>query len=225
MAFDFFDEKTEKDREVSVRMEDVLREVLQSFALNMRVCMPAQVVSYNKDKQSVDVQPVFLRKYRDQTTAKMPKIHSVPVVFQRANQAIIAMPLKVGDYVTLFFTDRSIDKFMTSGGVHDPESTRNHDLSDAIAVPGLWPFGESEPLNNDDDIIIKNRNGEQRLEIRCKKNGQIQILNKEEELIKVLDDMLTVVRQAVVYTSTGAQKLRHKKFAETQKRLRTFLKR
>jgi len=62
-----------------------------------------------------------------------------------------------------------------------------------------------------------------KLEIRIKKNGKIQIFNQGEELINVINDFITTVRQAVVYTSTGAQKLRHLNFSPVQKRLKTFL--
>ena len=69
------------------------------------------------------------------------------------------------------------------------------------------------------DVILKNKS----LEMRIKKNGHIQILNKNDELIKVLSDMLTVIRQAVVYTCNGPQHLRHHLFRHVHARLRTFL--
>jgi hypothetical protein len=42
--------------------------------------------------------------------------------------------------VALVFSDRSLDRWLNAGGVVDPGTYRMHDLSDAIAIPGLHPW-------------------------------------------------------------------------------------
>jgi hypothetical protein len=50
------------------------------------------------------------------------------------------MPVDVGDYVLLLFNEKSIDSFSQIGGLVDPDDMRKHDLTDAVALPGFYPF-------------------------------------------------------------------------------------
>lgn len=221
--FEIFDEEPDPQGDVSATLGDVLKTSADAANANLRVAMPATVVKYNKDKQLVDVQPEFKRKYSDGAETKMPILYSVPVAFPRSGSAFIALPIKKGDHVMLIMMDRSIDIWKTSGGEMLPGDSRNHDLSDAVAYPGMYPFSKAVKLANSDDIIIGNSSSGGKLEIRIKPNNHIQIFNNGQELIKVLNDFVSVVREAVVYTSTGAQKLRHSDFEEVQTKLKTFL--
>jgi hypothetical protein len=75
---------------------------------------------------------------------------------------------------------------------------------------------------NPDDLILMNKNGDAKLEVRLKQNNHLEIINNGNELVSVLNEMLQVLRQAVVYTSTGPQRLRHSRFAEIAQRLASF---
>lgn len=221
-----FDEQDELTQEPTPSLEEVITKAMENAAYKLNVGVPAEVIRYDRKKQLVDVRPDFNKKYKDGKIEEAPVIYNVPVKFQRAGQSIIAMPIKVGHKVNLHFQDRSLEKWKSSGTRGHPDDTRAHHTSDCFAFPGGYPFSDSVPLANDDDIIIRNqkdKNSKQRVEVRIKPNGHIQILNNKEELVKVLDDLITYLREAKVYTSTGALRLRHSKFESGQKRLRTFL--
>lgn len=220
-----FLEETEKPQnEAPPTLTEVINQSLKAASMGMKVSCPAKVLKYDKDKQTVDVQVAFKTKGTDGKFKDAPVIYSVPVAFPRANSSMIAMPIGKGDNVNLVFSDRSLEKWKQSGdGGIENDDDRAHDLSDAIAYPGMYSEDKALPLNNSDDVIIKNDKEKNGMEIRIKKNGHIQILNNGEELITVLDDMLRTIRESVVYTSTGAQRLRHTNFAPVQRRLRTFL--
>lgn len=219
MAFEFVEEIKRNDKESTPTLSTVLRRAMDSLSAEMRVCIPAEVIKYDKDKQSVDVRPYIKRKYADGQAQTPPIIYNVPVAFHRAGNAYIAMPLEVGHSVLLVFSDRSIEKWLSSGAQTDPEDTRKHHIADAIAIPGCYPFSNPASIPNATDVIIKNDN----LQMRVKKNGHLQVINQTNELVKVLNDMLQIIREAVVYTSTGPQLLRHSKFSEVASRLKTFL--
>ncbi len=223
---DYIDEEiSPESEEATPTTAKVLNEAVRSGLVNTRICMPAQVISYNKDKQSVDVQPAFKKKYNSGDVVDLPQIFNVPVKFPRAGNAIIAMPLQKGDYVELSFADRSMDKWLTSGGVVDPDDFRMHHLSDAVAYPGLYPFNESVSLANDRDIIIMNSTGGAKTEIRIKANGHIQILNKNNELISLLSDLINSLITAKVNTGIGLQPLLNptNPFATQLAKMKTFL--
>jgi hypothetical protein len=223
MKLTFFDPKPDPQGKTTPTLSNVFSEATKSMGQNMRVACPAIVVKYFKDDQKVDVRLCFKKKYKTDTVVQGPMIYSVPVAFPRSGSAIIAMPLKKDDYVMLVFQDRSIEKWVTDGGEVDPADKRMHDISDAVAYPGLYPYSKKKKIANDTDIILMNESDGSKLEIRVKPNGKIQILNKENELISLIDDLMTAVREAYVYTSTGPQHLRHHLFAQIQSKIKTFV--
>ena len=208
---EYLKENSNPQGEATPTLSETLSKMSQSAAYNTRVCCPATVLKYDKDKQLADVRADFKTRYKDGTSETAPTIYSVPVAFPRAGGAIIAMPLKEGNKVLLVFSDRSLEKWLTVGDSHDPEDTRAHHLSDAIAFAGCYPFSDGVALNNNDDIIIKNNDG---TEIRVKPNGHLQVLNSSYELLKFLDDFISHV------ISGGMHQL-----IKDREHLRTFLER
>lgn len=227
MVLEFVTEKEEPQEEITPTLTEVFNSALFAKIADLKVALPAKVVKYDEEKQAADVQPVLKKKYLDEneTVVDMPVIYNVPVAHPRAGKAYIHMPLKKDHYVLLVFSDRSLDKWLSTGGNVDPDDTRLHHISDAIAYPGCYPFNEAITVNNTDDIIIKNQqeDGDAFLETRIKKNNHLQVLNQSNELISVLWETIKVIREAVVYTSTGPQQLRHSQFQNVHNKLKTFL--
>lgn len=187
MGFEFFTEEEKPQNEATPTFAEVIKQAIEHGQLETRVSMPAEVVSYDHKKQMISARPYFKRKYQDDTVADAPIIYNIPVAFPRAGDAILAMPIAKGHSVLLVFADRSMEKWLSSGKAGDPEDTRAHHMSDAIAIPGCYPFSNTVALNNNRDIIMKNAD----LEMRLKPNGHLQVLNSANELIKVLDEYMT----------------------------------
>ena len=205
-------------------LPDVIKAAVKAQAEELNSTQLAIVVDYDHTKPSCTVQPIFNKKFPDGTEEEAPLIYNVPVNFQRAGKSFVSMPLKKGHYVTLNFTDRSIDKWLNSGGKVTPDDTRTHHLSDAIATPAGYPFSDAPSIANPDDVILKHEGDKNKVEFRMKDNGHLQILNKQHELLSVLDEILTVLREAVVYTGdAGAQRLRHYRFSTVHRKLKTFV--
>jgi len=203
---------------------EVIKQSCEKSAYDLRVCVPAIIIKYDKDKMLADVRPQFKKKYSDGSVVSAPIIYNVPVAHPRAGKAYIHLPLKKDDQVTLWIADRSLEKWLTSGGEVDPEDVRKHQISDAIAYPGCYPFNDTVPVDNGDDIIIRNGNdGGGRTEFRIKPNGHIQVQNSTNELIKVLNDILTHIQEAKTVTGIGLQPLQHPLFPSDQTNLKSFL--
>jgi hypothetical protein len=180
-------------------MAELFRIHGKNIANLINVAKPAKVLAYDFQKQIVTVQPAFKIRYLDGTIVDPPVIYGVPVLHPRAGKAVIHMPIKEGDNVFLLFSDRSIEKWATSGQLNYPEDTRTHHISDAFAFPGGYPLGAPSAIANGDDLIISNALGDGGCEIRVKPNGHIQILNQGEELITVLENFM----QATIYRNLG----------------------
>lgn len=219
MAFEFITEQENPQGEATPTMAEVIKQARKAGAVDMRVALPAEVVKYDHQKQRVDVKPLLKKKYNDGSVVEMPVIYSVPVAHPRAGKAFVHMPIKKGHNVLLVFVDRSIDKWLSTGGNVDPEDVRAHHISDAVAYPGLYPFSDPAAVPNGDDIVISNET----THVHVKKNNHYQVKNSNEELVKVLCDFVRAVREARTYTGVGMQLLNHQKFPEIEQRLKTFL--
>lgn len=117
---------------ISAAIEKALTEI--------HTCLPARVESFDASTGLAKVVPLLKRKYVTEDTAvQLPVISGVPVVFPRTAGAWLRLPVSAGDYVLLVFSERSIDKWLESGGAVDPEDPSKFALNDAIAIPGLYP--------------------------------------------------------------------------------------
>ena len=129
-------------------LEELLNLAITSFISDVHTSMPGKVVEYYPDTQKVDVQPMLKRLmvHEDGSEAleSLPVIPDVPVNFPRAGGFFMTFPIAKGDLVELHFMERSIDNYLSGeGDEYDPDEFRTHDLSDAVAVPGFYPFKRS----------------------------------------------------------------------------------
>lgn len=220
---DYITEQDDSNEAARPTRAAVIRRAFDAAALELRVSMPAEVLTYDHKKQMVSVQPHFKRKYRDGSIDEPPVISNVPVAFPRAGKSFIVLPIEKGHIVQLIFSDRSLEKWLSTGKIVDPEDTRAHHISDPFAIPGGYSFADPADVNNEKDIIIKNADAKGFHEIRIKKNGHIQFINKTDELVKVLNDLLQAILDARTPTCGGPQPLNNPKWPDIVRRLKTFL--
>lgn len=114
----------------------------QMFA-DMRVSLPARVERYDASTQTADVKPLlkdaFVEEDGTRAIESLPVVTNVPVVFPGAGGFRLTFPVRAGDTVLLVFADRSLDAWLAQGGEASPSDDRRHNLSDAVAIPGLHP--------------------------------------------------------------------------------------
>jgi len=161
----------------------VVEDAIEARLGELHTCMPAKVVKVDVAAAKCDVQPILKRKYGDGEVVKLPVISNVPISFYRAGNAFISLPVHVGDYVELRFSERSIDIWKSKGGDVDPLDPRKFDLSDAIAYPGLYPFTMPPEGATANDIVIKNDQST----IIIKPDGVMEITGSA---IKLLADLI-----------------------------------
>ena len=128
---------------------ELLEVAITSFLDDLHTCMPGRVEAYFPDTQKADIKPLIQRRIIHEDGSELledlPVLPDIPVTFLRSAGFFITFPIKKGDIVALHFAETSIDNYMsgTTKKVTDPDEFRRHDLSDAIAIPGFYPFGES----------------------------------------------------------------------------------
>lgn len=129
---------------------DIFRDSVNSILCNVHTSLPGIVKSYDAASNKATIQPALNKNYTSGEMA-MPLLENVPVLFPNN----IRFPINVDDYVLLIFTERSMDLWLSVGGQVTPTDPRKFDLSDAIAIPGLMPFTQTYPNNNNQDFVIE----------------------------------------------------------------------
>ena len=130
-----------------------VRKLIEQRLGDLHTAMPGEVVSFDADAQEADVQPLTKRRYPSGEVVDLPMLQRVPVVFPRGGPAFITWPLAAGDKVALLFCERSIDAWKDDGGIYNPEDGRKHHLSDAVAIPGLFPSSDTVEVSSDELLI------------------------------------------------------------------------
>ena len=183
----------------------VINDIIETRLCELHTSMPGEVVSYDKSVQKANIKPLLKRSYKDGRKVELPVINNVPVKWPRSGLAYMHFPLKEGEPVAVFFIERSIDTWKTSGGLADPESNRKHSLSDAFCVPGLYPFSNPAAVDDGDSIEIGFANFLMNMYNDGKFSIKHLILGIEyvEQSLKVIDEVML----SKVATMLGLQSL------------------
>lgn len=130
-----------------------LENMVQEKINNIHTSCPGQVISF--DGRFATVKPFLQYKSEDGRVVDYPIISNVLVQFPASSggQCSVTFPIKVGDQVVLLFAERSLDDFL-SGGVS--EDNRKYDLTDAVAIPGLFKNGIPAAQKYSQDVCITN---------------------------------------------------------------------
>lgn len=159
-------------------LTEALARAVERAMTELSVCLPGRVERYDHTQQRADVVPLLRKRYADGQIGEPQVITNVPVVFPRSGGASLTFPVRPGDGVMLHFADRSIDDWLSEGGTVTPTDSRKHDISDCIAVPGLYAFDGESPQDNNDDVLLKYADSE----VRLKGDGDVEV-NTEGSIV------------------------------------------
>lgn len=130
-----------------------LIEMTRKEIANIHTASPGVILSY--DGHLASVKPLNKFKVPDGRTIDMPVIVGVPVIFPSGSggNASVTFPIAVGDGCLLVFAENAIDDWLKGG---ESEDYRKHDLTDAIAIPGLYNFSMPAIIEHPNDVCLKN---------------------------------------------------------------------
>lgn len=171
---------------------DALKQAIKNALIDTHTAMPARVDSFNADANTVNVTPVMKRKFSEGNVQNLPQIVNVPLCFPRGGGGILSMPVKANDYVLLVFSERSLDQWYVKGGIVDPLDPRKHHLSDAIAIPGVYPSTDLSDRLSPQHVRLENGNAS----IELQADGKFKIGNLSgEELFDLLSQLADACSQ------------------------------
>jgi hypothetical protein len=129
----------------------------------MYIVVPAQVVSVNLAEMTLVAQPTlrYLKRQEngDQVWWTPGASVDVPILFYSVGQFVITLPIKPGDEVLLFISDRCINSWWQNGGIQNQFTLRTHDLADAFAFPGPKSLPNVFVNINPDNLQIRTKDG------------------------------------------------------------------
>ena len=143
--------------------------IAKAEASRVRTCTVGQITEYDATRNAVKIR-LCVKSMRTEdpenlTTVEMPVLEDIPVQQFGSGKLLLSVPPSVNSYGTLFFSDRDLEAWLTTGGIVDPSNMRKWDLSDAIFAPGLYPFvvdgdnGQIEEAIKTDRISMRTRSG------------------------------------------------------------------
>lgn len=200
----------------TIYLEPILRNFFSDKMSEMNFCLPARIDNVQNLKQGrVDVKPLYIPRYLDNTYSELPVIKNVPVVLPSCNESGMVFSPKQGDAVLLVFSQCNIDNF--KAGSVEPYSTvfdRSFDINDAIALVGFSPFNVN-PINTEkhkkdyelgDVSTFNNLGKENENKINVKKDGTIKIISsattvESEAMVKM--DSPNIKTKGTLSSGTG----------------------
>lgn len=139
----------------SDNLTDAIKQAIWNVLVGIHTALPAEVSKYDPSGPKVEVKPLIKKVYKDETILDLPVIVSVPVIFPRTGRFKITYPLEKGDGVLLVFAERSLETWLSKGTAVAPQDPRKFDLSDAVAIPGLWAFGKGLSVGDGKQMEIE----------------------------------------------------------------------
>ena len=139
---------------------DVLDNWLLSRLTDIHTIIPGRISQYyGHEKRKAKIELSIKYKTKDGHLLEYPLIDNVPVVFPSSSDFSLVFPLKEKDGVLVVFSEVGIGNYLNSDNVVESDSIDRFDLSDAIAIPGLWSFNTAPAKpENDTDLFINYKN-------------------------------------------------------------------
>jgi Phage protein Gp138 N-terminal domain len=178
-------------------LDEVIRRAISVAIMKLRVHLPGEIVKI-RGPQQVDIQPLLQTRYTNGNIVNLPVIQNVMVQMPFGKNYSIKLPIAVGDTGSLLFCDRSLDVWSQgSGGIVDPQDSRNHNLQDAVFIPGLVPFPNQLTDTSTDLIITAGK-----AEAKFQQGGTFVFTNGANELISLLDQITQQLQSLATTLST-----------------------
>lgn len=134
---------------------------IEEFLSGVHTAIPGEITEFDPVTCTASVLPKGQFKSPDGRFFDYPAISEVPVVLLQGGgqDASIVFPIKAGDGCLLIICEQGLDYWLYGGKL---ESDLKHDLTNAIAIPGLFnkPNKAVKEAIEKDEILIKRGNNQ-----------------------------------------------------------------
>lgn len=207
----------------------IINNKIQAFEDQLATAIPAIVVSFNSEEQTITAKPVGLEAHTSGHSSEFAEIDDIPVMFPSSGGGSLTFPIEAGDEVLLVFSARNYDTWWDTGESESLSTTqRYHDFSDAIAILGVRSRKNSVKASTEDvelkfkdNLLRLVKDGSVELEVK----ETISISNSQEELVSLISESLQLMADITSNTVYGISPVNNKvQILELKARLDTFKK-
>lgn len=197
-----------------VSFPEAIRIAITNFISEVNVCLPGRIVKVlDFKKRKISVQAEVKKVFLDGDELTPPIIENVPLLYCGTSEGILKFPIKINDKVTIVFSQRSLDNWLSKGELTTPGVNRKFDMSDAIAIPCLQTFNEDHLLienDTDTELIFDDK------KIQLIRGGVLKIdtggnkfavKNSSEDLAQLIGDLIDAVIAIVTIGSPSSHVL------------------
>lgn len=163
-----------------ISLNTVLAKALDFALSDLHTCLPAVVTKVDHTTQLIDCQATIKKKLNG-SVENLALLTNVPFRCFKVRDFSITFPVKAGDEVLVLFAERSIDTWITMGGIQDPLDFRKHSLSDGFAFPCMYSQKELIPTFSSENLEIKTNSGN--LKIIVKSSGELEIITSGKSIV------------------------------------------
>ncbi len=139
---------------------DVFSKFYDSKMENVHTCIPGIIESYDGHAtRKATVKPAIKLNRENGDNIEILPITNVPVIFPSSTAFNMVYPLQQGDSCLILFSETGIGTYLdSSGSVVDSDDYARFSLTDAICLPGLFPFGQvpaTKTIELDEEGVLK----------------------------------------------------------------------
>lgn len=135
-------------------LSGVMKFVMGKFLQGIDDMLPAQIVSYNRETNIAQVQPLISMVTTDNIIIKRAAIQTVPVVQLGGGGFTLNIPMKPGDIGFIKANDRDIHLFLQGMTSAIPNTSRKHSFEDAVFIPSVLA-GYTIAGEDTDNLVIQ----------------------------------------------------------------------
>lgn len=145
-------------------LQGVFDTVLRKFLQQTDDMLPARVISYDRDTNRAQVQPMVAMLTTAGEQVARAQIASVPVLLLGGGGHMLSFNLKPGDFGWVKANDRDISMFLQSWSGGPPNTRRMHTFEDALFIPDAM---RSYTINGEDDeaVVLQTLDGNIRISL------------------------------------------------------------
>ena len=137
---------------------ELLEQAKNNAMMDVRVSMPARIVSFNPATKTASVEIGLKMVNADDTQSDYPPLVDCPCLFTRGGGFHLVHPYKAGDKGIVLFSDRCFDGWFQAGQVAPPMDFRVHSMSDAYFIGGADCLDNVSPIVGNAMFIGKDDN-------------------------------------------------------------------
>lgn len=137
---------------------ELLEQAKNNAMMDVRVSMPARIVSFNPATKTASVEIGLKMVNADDSQSEYPPLVDCPCLFTRGGGFHLVHPYKAGDKGIVLFSDRCFDGWFQAGQVAPPMDFRVHSMSDAYFIGGADCLDDVSPIVSGAMFIGKDDN-------------------------------------------------------------------